>query len=787
MSLKSIASAIALTPIAIGSLIATVQAQSINITTDGTTPWTVSVPSVQISSATPYIVKQHYIGSTPIPTLALTTNGLSNGTFVGGGSASSFDGFWTASLVFSLPSNAVNVSLNFSNFLADDRGVLELNGVIIASAGLAAPGTGSMVLTDGGVPGIYAFASVTTSGTVASGFKLGSTNTLTLIVNNTSAGIHGPDANITSGNGTLAGLVGTVSFSVPRISPGGRTLMASGGLGDSNNPPSYVQNPNAYSFILTDGITTLTGQQRRNNDPTGGPNKDLQAMTTFDGRQLTVSGTVSALSLVDTQGASGGSQYLSIGLVTRGQLDRAATTYNEKLTSTPASGKDGFAGIVFGWFTDQNGGHLYLTGQDWDGQKDKIYLDLTALGLANGQSITQPITFSMVFSASTLVLTVNGQSRGSTPISHDLSNVALIASADSESLTDGPASMTFSNVAAATPSTIGAPNLIYALSGNGQSDMAGSKLAMPLVVGVVDSYRNPVPGTAVSFTGANATASPSMVQTDPNGQASAQIALGNTVGPATITATAGTASATFSFSVTGSPGPVVNAVVNGASFVGGGIVPGEIATVFGTNLTSNTGINLASSLPLPAVFLNVSVIVNDPPVPLFAVDNVNGQQQVNFQVPWGVAGHANASVAISNNGVTGTAINVPVLAAQPGIFSYNVGGNNFGAILHADFQLADTGHPAVAGETVLIYCTGLGMVNSPPADGVAGNGQTTVATPDVTIGGTQAAVSFSGLAPGFVGLYQINAVVPAGLTTGNQPVVISMGSVSSNSALLPVH
>jgi uncharacterized protein (TIGR03437 family) len=99
--------------------------------------------------------------------------------------------------------------------------------------------------------------------------------------------------------------------------------------------------------------------------------------------------------------------------------------------------------------------------------------------------------------------------------------------------------------------------------------------------------------------------------------------------------------------------------------------------------------------------------------------------------------------------------------------------------------LADTNHPAVAAETVLIYCTGLGMVNSPPADGVAGSGQTTVATPTVTIGGKNATVSFSGLAPGFVGLYQINAVVPSGLGTGNQPVIISMQGASSNSALLP--
>ncbi len=233
------------------------------------------------------------------------------------------------------------------------------------------------------------------------------------------------------------------------------------------------------------------------------------------------------------------------------------------------------------------------------------------------------------------------------------------------------------------------------------------------------------------------------------------------------------------------PAPLVKAVVNGASFVGGGVVPGEIATIFGTNLTSSTGINLTSS-PLPTAFLNSSVMVNNQPVALFAVDNVNGQQQINFQVPWEVASKPNATVAVENNSTASVSFELPVLAAQPGIFNYTVGGNIFGAILHANFQTANSANPAKPGETVLIYCTGLGAVSSAPEDGAPGNGEPTKATPTVAIGGAIAVVSFSGLAPGFVGLYQINAEVPAGLTAGNQPVVVTVGEASSNSVLLPV-
>jgi uncharacterized protein (TIGR03437 family) len=234
------------------------------------------------------------------------------------------------------------------------------------------------------------------------------------------------------------------------------------------------------------------------------------------------------------------------------------------------------------------------------------------------------------------------------------------------------------------------------------------------------------------------------------------------------------------------PVPAITAVVNGASFVGGGVVPGEMATMFGTNLTSSSGINLTAGLPLPTKFLTDTLLINNQPVALFAVDDVNGQQQINFQVPWEVASGPNAVIAIENNGTSSAPMSVPVLTAQPGVFNYTIGTNTFGAILHASFQLADTAHPAQPGETVLIYCTGLGAVSSPPADGAAGNGETTLVMPTVTIGGTAAMVSFSGLAPGFVGLYQINADVPTGLQAGNQPVVVEAVGASSSAVLLPV-
>ena len=127
-------------------------------------------------------------------------------------------------------------------------------------------------------------------------------------------------------------------------------------------------------------------------------------------------------------------------------------------------------------------------------------------------------------------------------------------------------------------------------------------------------------------------------------------------------------------------------------------------------------------------------------------------------------------------------------ATQPGIINYVSAGNTFGVILHgADYTLANSGSPAAAGEIVLIYCTGLGTVTPQPATGAGGPpSSATTATATVTIGGSAAQVSYSGLAPNFVGLNQINVQVPAGLATGNQPVIVTIGGASSNTVLLPV-
>ena len=130
--------------------------------------------------------------------------------------------------------------------------------------------------------------------------------------------------------------------------------------------------------------------------------------------------------------------------------------------------------------------------------------------------------------------------------------------------------------------------------------------------------------------------------------------------------------------------------------------------------------------------------------------------------------------------------------AQPGIFTVNQQGTGQGSIVKSDqVTLAQPGTPASIGETVVIYCTGLGAVTPAVKEGSPAPTtpplSTTVNQVTVTIGGTAAQVAFSGLTPGYAGLYQVNVVVPGGIATGDAvPVVLSVAGQTSPAVTIAV-
>jgi uncharacterized protein (TIGR03437 family) len=124
----------------------------------------------------------------------------------------------------------------------------------------------------------------------------------------------------------------------------------------------------------------------------------------------------------------------------------------------------------------------------------------------------------------------------------------------------------------------------------------------------------------------------------------------------------------------------------------------------------------------------------------------------------------------------GTTYSMPVqidmAQAQPAIFSSGGTPGSLGLIYvypvaGGSPYLMSASAPAHAGDAIVLYCAGLGAVNPPVPDGAApGQLSYTAGTAQLTIGGQSAQVTFSGLAPGFAGLYQVNAVVPSGTQTG---------------------
>jgi uncharacterized protein (TIGR03437 family) len=189
-------------------------------------------------------------------------------------------------------------------------------------------------------------------------------------------------------------------------------------------------------------------------------------------------------------------------------------------------------------------------------------------------------------------------------------------------------------------------------------------------------------------------------------------------------------------------------VVNAASFAAGSpLTPGSISTVYGSFLINTLATALGSPLPTSLAGLSMQ-FDNGQTVPLFAVS----AGQVNFQVPWELVGHSQASLSVTVNGQTSAPQTVSLAAFSPGIFSMNFQGNGQGAILDSSYRLVDSSNPATAGSTVVqIYCTGLGAVTNRPSSGSAALSNPlsyTTTTPTVMIGGTQASVLFSGLAPG---------------------------------------
>jgi uncharacterized protein (TIGR03437 family) len=225
--------------------------------------------------------------------------------------------------------------------------------------------------------------------------------------------------------------------------------------------------------------------------------------------------------------------------------------------------------------------------------------------------------------------------------------------------------------------------------------------------------------------------------------------------------------------------PSIGSVVSTASYVPNApLAPGAFASIFGENLATSS--MPAGKLPLTTQLAGAQAFIAGRLAPI----QYASSGQINFLIPFDLAPNSTQQLIVIQGSAYSTPKPVTIAPAQPAVFTH---GGGVGAITvvkaNGDQFSADASHPAGAGDTLVIYCAGLGAVAPAVATGSAAPGSPPAKasnTVTVTIGGEPAPVAFAGLTPTYAGLYQVNVTVPSGITAGpSVPVIITAAGLSS--------
>jgi len=249
--------------------------------------------------------------------------------------------------------------------------------------------------------------------------------------------------------------------------------------------------------------------------------------------------------------------------------------------------------------------------------------------------------------------------------------------------------------------------------------------------------------------------------------------------------------------------PTIAAIVNAASYAVASVSPGELITIFGTDIGPATPASMSiSNGSVDTALSGVSVTVDGQAAPILYVS----QNQISVQVPYEATAGANKQVVVMNGANPAANATVTIAATAPGIFTADGSGLGQAAALNynatsGQYTLNTGSNPAKIGDTVLLYLTGEGNYNA----SVLGTGTTNTGyiipsslnplpqmnpLPTVTIGGTNAVVAYAGPIVGsMLGLLQMNVVVPTGSTTGaTVPLVVTIGGNAAQTGVtLSIH
>ncbi len=212
------------------------------------------------------------------------------------------------------------------------------------------------------------------------------------------------------------------------------------------------------------------------------------------------------------------------------------------------------------------------------------------------------------------------------------------------------------------------------------------------------------------------------------------------------------------------------------------LAPGGIIAIYGSSLADDIVPAPANQFPLPTTLGNASVIIGGQAVPLLFVS----PGQINAVVPFGLNTNTTQSLLIQRDLALSPPLPINIADGQPAAFLdpseipyiYDYRGTA------PAFQVTPS-KPAQAGDVLLIYCAGLGVTNPPGVNGAASPGSPTANPVTATIGGQNATVQYAGQVATLVGLYQVNLVMPAGVTPGNAvPVLLTVAGQTSPAAII---
>jgi len=244
----------------------------------------------------------------------------------------------------------------------------------------------------------------------------------------------------------------------------------------------------------------------------------------------------------------------------------------------------------------------------------------------------------------------------------------------------------------------------------------------------------------------------------------------------------------FSVTITGTPlgTPAIGAatIVSASSFQSGAIAPGDTIGILGVNLGPTTGVRADAKQTLPTSLGQTSVTFDGQPVPLFYVS----ERLVTVHAPANLtAGNMTRIQVISSAGSSPT-VSLNVAAVNPGVFTYESGGQGQAKAVNQDGSLNGDGTGnssqtgAARGSVISVYASGLGVVNPQVASGSVPPGSPlspTASTVTASIGGRPATVLFAGAAPGQTGIYQVNIMVPTTVVAGTARLVLTAEGKSS--------